>query len=291
MFGQPVAGHDERIRVPIVVLVVRAVEDLARRVLALLVEPILEWRFLRLVVRRHRTVDEPRRREEPAQAVRVQDEGAASVERLHAGGAARGVVVGRLVRLEVRLVAEPGPLLLLLVPPDVLLALRPRLALWVGRCPVVEDASVAGPGPTPVRGDPVLLPVRPLARRLVDRMLVDPGMDPRAAGRGPVVAQLLVLLDVAAVLPVEAADLHQHDFSVRFVVRSERRVVPGQVEDRAVLRIARPRELVADLAPEVEEEVQLRTGVLPRLDRFVVPLEEPLRVRERAVLLGVRSGR
>src|SRR5206468_2247048 len=144
-------------------------------------------------------------------------------------------------------VAERRPLLLLLVPPDVALALRPRLAVGRGGRAVVEDAAVAGPRPAPLVGDPVLLVARCLACRLIDAVLVDAGMDPRPARGRPVLAQLLVLLDVAAVLPVDAADLHQHHVGVRLVVGPDRRVVPREVEDRPVLRVRRPRELLADL--------------------------------------------
>src|SRR4051794_27458410 len=120
MLGQPVAGEHERIVLPVVVLVVGTVEDLTRGILALRVERVVERRFLRLIVSRHRAVDETGGREEPPQSVRVQDERATTVQRLHARRATRWLVVRGLVRLEVGLVAEPGPLLLLLVPPDVL---------------------------------------------------------------------------------------------------------------------------------------------------------------------------
>src|SRR3954449_8104610 len=145
-------------------------------------------------MRGQRAVYQSRRREEPTQPVRMQDERSLPVQRLHARRPARGRVVRRLGRLEVGLVAERRPRLLLLVPPDVSLALGPRLAVGVRGGAVVEDAAVAGPRPTPVRGDPVLLGVRALAGRLVDAVLVHAGVDPGAACGRPVVAELLVLL-------------------------------------------------------------------------------------------------
>src|SRR3954447_21854718 len=178
MLGQAVARQHERELLTIVVRVLRTLEYLACRILPLLVERILERRLMRLVVRRQRAVDQAAWSEEPAQPIGMQDERATAVERLHSGGAARRGIVRRLVRFEVRLVAERAPLLLVRIPPDVFLALRPRLAVGVGGCAVVEDAAVARPRPPPVVGDPVLLGVRRLARRLVHAVLVDPGMDP-----------------------------------------------------------------------------------------------------------------
>src|SRR4051794_23119807 len=180
----------------------------------------------------------------------MQDEQSAAAQRLHAGRAARRLIARRLVRLEVRLVPEAGPLLPLLVPPDVLLALGPRLALRIRRGTVVEDPAIARPRPGPLASDPVLLPVRLLTRRLVDAVLVDARVDPGAAGGRPVGLELLVLLDVAARVPVEAAYLHQHDVRVRLLIRPGGRVVPGQVENRPILRVGGAGELLADLAPD-----------------------------------------
>src|SRR5207248_544509 len=70
-----------------------------------------------------------------------------------------------------------------------------------------------------------------------------------------------------------------------------RRVVPREVEDRPVALLLRALEPLADLAPEVVVEPEVRAAVVLRLDGLEVPLEEPLRVRERAVLLDVRRGR
>src|SRR5205085_8576643 len=88
----------------------------------------------------------------------------------------------RLVLLEVGYVLA-HPLLLTSVPPDVLLALRPRLPLRVGRRAVVEDPPVQRPRPGPLGSDPALLLARVLARRLVLLVPVDAAVDP-AAGRG-----------------------------------------------------------------------------------------------------------
>src|SRR5690348_5982044 len=86
---------------------------------------------------------------------------------------------------EVRRV-DAGPRLLLLVPPDVLLALAPGLALGVGGGAVVEDAAVVRPGPAPLLGRRALLAAGLAVRRPVDAPGVDAGVDPAAAAGGAV---------------------------------------------------------------------------------------------------------
>src|SRR5919201_3652837 len=103
-----------------------------------------------LVVHRQGPVDEPGRDEQPAPPVRVRDEGRVAPERRDAllVLSAR-LVIGRLVRLsDVRVVAA-RPLPLLVVPPQVALALGPGLSVRVSGGAVVEDARVGGPRPYP----------------------------------------------------------------------------------------------------------------------------------------------
>src|SRR5436309_1818173 len=103
-------------------------EYLPGRALLLCVKQVRERRFLRLVVGRQRAVDEARRRVDPAEPVRVEDERGVAAQPLEAFLRAAGPVVRRLGGREVRAVAEARPLLLVRVPPDVALALGPRLA-------------------------------------------------------------------------------------------------------------------------------------------------------------------
>ena len=211
MLGQAVGRHDERkdigtLRVGRVVGVVRALVDLARRALARPVERVAHRRLMRLVVRRQRPVDQTGRRVDPPKPVGVGDERVGAADGVHALRLLRRLVVRRHVGLEVRRVAERVPLALAGVPPDVALALGPRVSLGVGGRAVVEDVAVARPCPAPLGRDPVLLGVRLLARRLVDAVLVDAGMDPGAARRRPIIGEVLVLRDERAVA-VAAVDL------------------------------------------------------------------------------------
>ena len=70
-----------------------------------------------------------------------------------------------------------------------------------------------------------------------------------------------------------------------------RRVDPRKVEKRPVARLLGAGQLLADLAPEVVGEPEIGPAVSLRLDGLEVPLQEPLRVGERAVLLDVRRRR
>ena len=295
VLGQPVGGDDERehvgagLAVGGVVRILGPVEALAQRVALLAVERVVERRLVRLVVDRQRTVHQPGGHEQPAQAVRVQGERLVARQGIHPARLLGRGEVGRLVRHEVDVVAQAVPFPLLGIPPGVALALRPRVPLGIGRGAVVEDARVQGPRPTPLRGDPVLLGVRLAARGLVDAVPVDPAVDPRAAAGGSVGLQVLVLGEANAV-GVAAVDLSQHRLGVGLVVRPLHRVVPGQVEDRPVAGVLRRGELLPDAPAQVMEEVQVRPAVLGRLHRLVVPLQQPLGVGERAVLLGVGGG-
>src|SRR5205814_6059478 len=123
-------------------------------------------RLVRLVVRRQRSVLEPLRDVEPPVPVGLHDERVVAPDRVRAGRTVRRHVVGRLLLVEVRRVRS-GPLLLLAVPPDVALALRPWIPLRIGRRAVVEHPPVRGPGPRPLERRVALLPVRLPARRLV----------------------------------------------------------------------------------------------------------------------------
>ena len=288
VLGQPVGGQHERepLVAGRVVGVVGALEDLARRVGALRVQRVVERRLVRLVVRGKRPVDQPGLRVDPAQPVGVQDERVVAGDRGHAGVLAGRLVVRRLVGLEVGVVPQPRPLALLGVPPDVLLALRPRLAVGIGGRAVVEDAAIGGPRPPPLRGDPVLLGARVAAGRLVDAVGVDAGVDPRAARGRAVVGEVLVLGDERAV-GLATVDLAQNGVGVRLVVLADERVVPDEVEDRAVLGIIGTGEPLADLAEQVVGEPGLRAAVTRRLDRLVVVLQQALGVGEAAVLLDV----
>src|SRR5207244_10426460 len=90
---------------------------------------------------------------------------------------------------------------------------------------------------------------------------------------------------------VPARDLGEYRLGARLLVLSARRVVPGEIEQRPIARRLRIRELLADDAAEVVVEPEVGAAVLLRLHRLVVPLQQPLRVRERAVLLEVRRRR
>src|SRR3954451_14504424 len=74
-------------------------------------------------------------------------------------------------------------------------------------------------------------------------------------------------------------------------MRGVRRVLPAERLDQLVALLLRLGELLLDQPAEVEVDPELRAAVLFRLDCLPVPLEQPLRVREGSVLLGVRRSR
>src|SRR6266536_1350471 len=133
----------------------------------------------------------------------------------------------------------------------------------------------------------------PLARLAAGGLIypigVDAAVDPTAARGGSVVFQLKVGRQRAA-LRVVTVDLGKDGRGVRLVQRALRRVVPHQVENRPVHLVGASCQLGADASAEVINEPQVAAGVTRRLHRLMVPLQQPLRVGERAILLGVRRG-
>ncbi len=137
MLGESIRGEHVRVYVGAGITctgrtqIVLAREDHSRGILLLRIERVGDGRLLRFVVRWQRSVHHTLRSEQPALAVGLHDERVVASERggtpeLGVGAAARRPVdheVGHVV---------PDPQALLLVPPDQLLALAPRLAVRVG---------------------------------------------------------------------------------------------------------------------------------------------------------------
>src|SRR5579872_5238766 len=82
----------------------------------------------------------------------MEGEGLVAGDGIHAFRAACRPVVGSFVLVEVRNV-ESGPLLLLFIPPDQLLALAPGPAVRPRRATVVENADIAGPRKSPTMSE------------------------------------------------------------------------------------------------------------------------------------------
>ena len=309
VLGEPAGGEDEREDVAVLLrgrrvhLVVVAVVRLARRVGLLPVERVAERRLDRLVVGGHRAVDEALRHVERALPVALHDERVDALDGLDALGPLGRPVGRRLRLLEVGHVL-PGPLprlALLRVPPDVGLALAPRLALGVGRGAVVEDAAVQRPRPAPLGGDERLVVARRPPVGLVDAVGEDTGVDPAAAGRRAVGLHLHEGRQRATGRDLVAVDLLQHRLGAglapglrtlgaehALVVHG---VVPRQVEHGPVALVGGVGQALTHHPAQVVEEPQLRAAVARRVDRLLAPLQHPLGLRERALLLGVRRRR
>src|ERR1700694_3291673 len=114
---------------------------------------------------------------------------------------------GGLGLREIRAV-EPRPLPLCGVPPDILLALRPGLALWVGRRPVVEHPAIPGPREAPLGTHPPIA-LDPPPRHVLALLRIDPRVDPDATGRRSVVFERGELGQEFAIRDRIAVDLLQ----------------------------------------------------------------------------------
>src|SRR5215213_3654794 len=289
--GRENVGEDYRARVSAggVVGIVVAGEPLAHRVRPLIIDGVLEGRFVRLVVSWEGSVGEACGHEDPPSSLRLHNEGAIAPDGILRDGVVWWLVVGAFGRAEVRHVVA-GPLSLLFVPPDVFLLVGPGLAFGIGRGAVVDNAAVHRPRPRPLGGHPVLLGVWFAAGGLVGLVGVDASVDPAPARRRAVVLERQVAGESVA-LGVPTAYLPEDGLRVGLVVGPLRRVVPRQVQDGPVFGIFRVCELLPDLSAEVVHEPQLRAAVALGIYGFVMPLQEALGVGERAILLGVRGSR
>src|SRR4051794_13644119 len=163
-----------------------------------------------LVVRGQRTVQQPRRVVEPASAIRDHDERLRARQcvepgLLHVARSARRLGFGKVGRV----VAGP----FFSIPPDPALPLAPGLALEIGRGAVVEHPTVGRPGPAPISlavAHPWRIGFLP-SREILVRRGIDATVDPRGAGGGSVVLQLVEAIQMLIWLTGDITiDLPQH---------------------------------------------------------------------------------
>src|SRR2546425_7859299 len=244
---------------------------------------------LPILVRGERPVTEAGGHDQPRHAVRLQDEGLASAERIHAGRAGLRLRGGWLGRREVgHVVADP--LLLGLVPPPPLLALAPRPALQIRRGAVVDDSAVSWPRVAPVELGAALvrrigLPAR---RPILAGRRKDAAVDPGGACRRAVILEIAEGRHVpAGVVAVVAVDLLEELHGVRLAALAFPRVVVLVVEDEVLeALVARLLALGVELLEPpagLVGEPDVGTAIPGRLGRLEVSLEHALSVGERAL--------
>ena len=145
----------------------------ARRVALLPIQRIHRDRFMRLIMRRHRPIFQAVRRKQPALAIAIQNERIVPRNSSNALGILRRAIRRVTVRNEIRHIVS-SPLLLPGIPPNIFLTLRPRVAFRVRRSPVIKDAPVRRPRPSPILRHPILFLPRLPVRRLVLTTLIGP---------------------------------------------------------------------------------------------------------------------
>ena len=217
----------------------------------------------------------------------MHDERRIAAERGVALGPWRRHVVRRLVAREVRRV-ESGPALGHPVPPDQLFALAPRRAVRFCRGTVVEDAAIRGPGESPtvaVRAGRLAF-----ARPVAAWRGIHAGVDPASAGSAAVRGQAAKAVDERPRDRRTPVDLLEHGVDVWFAVRARGGVVPRQRVQPSMAKTWLASGARLEPAAEMVDEPGFAARVPGRIDRLVAPLQQTLRVREAAFLLGV-SGR
>src|SRR5437588_4384256 len=187
------------------------------RILSLFVQQIGNRRFDWFVMRRQWPIDCSSRSIKPALAFGFHDERAIARERVHAGGILFWLVIGRLFRIEIRIV-KSGPFLLLSVPPDIFLSLGPGLTLRIGGRAVVHHAPIMWPGKSPI-GTRVVVWITPArARTVATFRRKKSALDPTTARGDAVDFQVYEVANLPAIFYGVAVDFFQNFLDVRFLV-------------------------------------------------------------------------
>src|SRR5207253_1399327 len=138
-------------------------------------------------------------------------------ERVHASGILFWLVIGRLFRIEIRIV-KSGPFLVLSVPPDIFLSLGPGLTLRIGGRAVVHHAPIVWPGKSPIGTRIVVWITSARARPVAIFLRKNAAIDPTTACSAAVRFQILEVNDLPAIFDSIAVDLFQNFFDVGFIV-------------------------------------------------------------------------
>src|SRR4051794_5198969 len=127
---------------------------------------------------------------------------------------------------------EPCPGFLFFVPPDKLLAFTPGLPIGASGRAVINDAAVVGPRESPPTPKIV---VRSALVRLVHALFwIDAAVNPAAACSRAVILELVVGLELGAIVPVPAVNLTQNLIDIWFGMLTMSFVIPGDRVERCV---------------------------------------------------------
>src|SRR2546425_9248178 len=102
---------------------------------------------------------------------------------VHAGCARRWRIVWRPVDWKIRHII-PCPYTLLLIPPQVFLALRPGATLWISRGAIIENTPISRPGKTPLQVGILTGDTR--RGQVLVRCWIHTTVNPGAAGRASI---------------------------------------------------------------------------------------------------------
>jgi len=175
------------------------------------------------------------------------------------------LIIGRLFRIEIRIV-KSGPFLLLFVPPDIFLPLGPGLTLRIGGRPVVHHAPIVGPGKSPIGTCVVVWVTLARARPVAIFLRKNAAVDPTTARRAAIHFQILEVADLPAIFDSIAVDLFQNFYDVGFIVNSAR---PSVRQNLLCVSFVIPRQIQETLIA-----LSLRIGV-ERFDFLAEVIDEP----------------
>src|SRR5436305_912908 len=246
-------------------------------------------------MRRQRTVLQTFRNVHPAQPVFVQDERGIAALTVQTSFIPSRSVIGRFACLEIRNVnASP----FFRFPPDKFLAFTPWLTVRFRAGAIVNDAAIARPTEAPTVSQIILR----LARvRFVHAVSIENARINPCAARGRAISfQFIIIGDLWTMMLLSltispkknafciwlrfgfpAIDLSEHCFHCRlaeFVLR----IPPVERAQRFVYRIIGGRGFGDQSQSQLMNEPRVGPRITRGLDRFLAPLQETLRVCERA---------
>ena len=204
--------------------------------------------------------------------------------------------IGRFVDREVgHVVADPRAFLIgpaLRIPPDIALAVAPRLAVGAGRGAVVHDVAIGGPVEPPAQADVVVWFAA--GRQISVRSGEHARVNPVAARGAAVVFQDTKAAQMALRGHVIAVDFLENlqraglvfDVPVGGLARL-RLVVPGQIQKALIAWQSAAGIQRFEAFAELVGKPQIRARIAGRVLRFFVPLQQAMGIGKAAFAFRV----
>src|SRR5581483_7767110 len=192
---------------------------------------------------------------------------------------------------------QTGPFAPAFIPPDVFLSIRPGAAFRIRGSAVVQNPPVVRPREPPVRARIVTRGALAVTRAVMAFLGEDAAINPASARRAAIIFQFGKALDEFAAGYCISVNLLQNLGGVGLIfdpasapVWKQREflipVIPREILQSGIAGSGGTRKRSSQPPADVVQEPQIRPAVPRRIDGLIVPLQQPLRVGQRALFFG-----